>query len=201
MDTETCGKCGKLLEPRDTIHVADLGPRCFTCHNQELAGRLGVRFDDTPLDPIVVNDAEGAPHTLAIRSLLVPTGREMTAREVQPQGGGYEFSVLGDFDADAWRLFTHLYEKIRREIAVKHVEMTEFGWHLTAADRFAGRIEWDDDSGGETPIVVIDGKPFTWDELGRILTTYEGFTLHARIEDSIEIVGGPLLEKGPEGKG
>jgi hypothetical protein len=43
--------------------------------------------------------------------------------------------------------------------------------------------------------VRTDGRPFSWDEVGRMLMTFEGSTLHARVEDSIEIVGGPLLEE------
>lgn len=199
--SETCGNCGKVLEPKDTIHVADVGSRCFACHNRDLAAHLGLRFDETPLEPIVVKDADGVPHTFAIRSLLVPTGREMIASEIpHRERGGYEFCVLGDFEAGAWDLFRQLYEKIRREVTIKHVELTDFGWHLTERDRLEGRIEWDPDAEGQTPLIVIDGKAITWAELGHMLMTYEGFTLRARIDDSIEVVGGPLLEKEREGK-
>jgi hypothetical protein len=41
---------------------------------------------------------------------------------------------------------------------------------------------------------VIDGRPFTWDQVGRMLMSFEGFTLRAFVDDSIEVVGGPLLE-------
>jgi hypothetical protein len=33
--------------------------------------------------------------------------------------------------------------------------------------------------------LVTDGRPFTWEEVGRMLMTFEGFTLDARIEDTM----------------
>ena len=82
----------------------------------------------------------------------------------------------------------------KREMAVRHVEHTEFGWQLTKGERLVGRIEWDEETGGAIPLPVVDGRAYSWDEVGRMLMTFEGFTLHARVEDSIEVVGGPLLE-------
>jgi hypothetical protein len=59
-----------------------------------------------------------------------------------------------------------------------------------------GRIEWDAETNGEVPIIVIDGKPFTWEQVGRMLTTFEGFTLDARIEDTIQVIG-DRIERTP----
>lgn len=42
--------------------------------------------------------------------------------------------------------------------------------------------------------MVIDGREFSWEELGQILMSYEGFTLDLRVRDNIEVVGGPLLD-------
>ena len=39
------------------------------------------------------------------------------------------------------------------------------------------------------PLVVIDGKPFTWEQVGHMLMTFEGFTLEARVKDTIEVLG------------
>ena len=38
------------------------------------------------------------------------------------------------------------------------------------------------------PLLVVDGKAFTWEQVGRMLMTFEGFTLDAAIDDSIELV-------------
>jgi hypothetical protein len=194
---ETCGRCGRTLQPYETISVAEVGVRCYPCFNEETAARLGVAFDDAPLQPVVVTDAAGVDHTFEFRSMLVPTGHALYAREALPaEREGYEFSVLGDFEAHAWDLFRVLYDKIRRELGVRHVERGELGWQVTDAHRLVGRICWDPDREGEVPLLIVDGRAFTWDEVGRMLMSFEGFTLRAQIEDSIDVVGGPLLDEG-----
>ena len=45
------------------------------------------------------------------------------------------------------------------------------------------------------PILVIDGKEFCWQEVGRMLMSFEGFTVDLRIRDTIDVVGGPLLDE------
>lgn len=187
-----CGVCGKPLESFETIHVAVQGPRCYPCFNRETADRLGVDFDEPQFQPIVLEDADGTLHTFKFRSMLVPTGHEVEALEITDDAqGGYRFAVLGDFEADPWELFQLLYAKMRIEIATRHVHRTEFGWQLTSDQRLVGRIEWDPDSDVRLPLVVIDGKAFTWEQVGHMLMTFEGFTLEARIKDTIEEVGEP----------
>ena len=70
---------------------------------------------------------------------------------------------------------------MRDAVARRHVRRTDFGWQLTSDQRLVGRIEWDPQSNGRVPLVVIDGKAFSWEEVGRMLMTFEGFTLEARV--------------------
>ncbi len=161
---------------------------------------MGVAFDNTPLQPVTVPDLDGVEHTFEFRSMLVPTGHALHARErVADAEEGYEFSVLGDFDDNVWDLFRVLYDRIRDGLAVRHVEQGERGWRITDARHLVGRITWDPEGAGEVPQLVIDGRAFTWDQVGRMLMSFEGFTLRAFVGDSIEIIGGPLLEKKADG--
>lgn len=191
-----CGLCGKVLQPYDSISVAEVGERCSRCFNKELAERLGVDFDNTPIAPIVVTDVDGVRHRFEIRSMLVGTGHAMYAREVRKRGarGGYRFEILGDFETDARDLFELLRERIRQGLSVRHVEKTEHGWQLTQALRLSGVIEWDPETEGARPLLIVDGRTFTWDQIGRMLMTFEGFTLNATVADTIEVVGGPLAD-------
>lgn len=177
----------------ETISVMGVGERCYRCFNEEAADRLGVAFDHSPLQSVELTDADGATRVFEIQSMLVPAGHEMIAHEVpRRKSGGYRFAVLGDVEVDALILFQRIYEKMRRELSVRHVEPTEHGWQLTDRDELVGRIEWDGDAGGATPVLVVDGKALSWDEVGRMPMTFEGFSLLARVEDGIEVVGGPL---------
>ncbi len=92
--TRRCGLCGKILRPNDSISVAEVGERCYRCFNEELADRLGIDFDNTPIAPIVVTDVDGVRHRFEIRSMLVGTGHAMYAREVRNRDaeGGYRFA-------------------------------------------------------------------------------------------------------------
>jgi hypothetical protein len=191
-----CGLCGKILRPYDSISVTDVGGRCYRCFNQELAERLGVDFDNTPIAPIVVADADGVRHRFEIRSMLVGTGHAMYAREVRSRdaAGGYRFEILGDLEANALDLLKLLHERIRQGLSVRHVQQTEHGWQLTTAHRLSGVIEWDAETEGALPLLIVDGRTFTWDQIGRMMMTFEGCTLNAIVEDTIEVVGGPLAE-------
>lgn len=191
-----CGLCGKLRQPYDSISVAEVGERCSRCFNKEMAARLGIDFDNTPIASIVVTDVDGVRHRFKIRSMLVPTGHAMSAREIRKidERGGYRFEILGDLEADARELFKRLRERIRQGLSVRHVEKTEHGWQLTPAHRLSGVIEWDPETEGTRPLLIVDGRTFTWDQIGRMLMTFEGFTLNAVVKETIEVVGGPLAD-------
>ncbi len=116
-----CGVCGKVLRPYDSISVAEVGERCCRCFNEELAERLGVNFDNTPIAPVAVTDVDGVGHRFEIRSMLVGTGHAMSAREIghRDARGGYRFQILGDLEADAQDLFKLLRERIRQGLNVR----------------------------------------------------------------------------------
>ena len=192
-----CERWGQPLKSYESISVADVGLRRYRCFNEETAARMGVDFDNTRLQPVTVADAADVEHTFEFRSMIVATGHTRHARErLAEEREGYEFSVLGDFEADVWDLFKALYDRIRRGLAIRHVEEGELGWRITDARRLTGRITWDPDRSGETPLLVIDGRSFTWDQVGRMLMSFEGFTFRAVVDDTIDVVGGPLLDEG-----
>ena len=120
------------------------------------------------------------------------TGHAMSAREVGKPGakGGYRFEILGDLEADAQDLFARLRERVRQGLSVRHVEETEHGWQLTQPHRLRGVIEWDPDR--DLPLLIVDGRPFAWDQIGRMLMGFEGFTLNAVVQDTTEVVVGPV---------
>ena len=199
LQQDACGRCGRRLKSYESIAVANVGLRCYRCFNEETAARMGGAFDNTPLQPVIVADAGGAEHSFEFQSRLVATGHALHARERVPEGQeGYEFSVLGEFDANVWNLFRVLYDRIQHGLAVRHVETGTLGWRITDARRLVGRITWDADRAGEVPLLVIDGRTFSWNQVGRMLMAFEGFTLRAFVSDSIEVIGGPLLDQEEE---
>ena len=47
-----------------------------------------------------------------------------------------------------------------------------------------GLYYFGDDSGGEVPCLVIDGKTFSWHEFGRMLMTFKGSHFKLKIFES-----------------
>jgi len=58
-------------------------------------------------------------------------------------------------------------------MALRHVERTTHGWQVGREQCLVGRIEWDSGTNGRVPLLVIDGRPFTWEDVGRMLMTFE----------------------------
>ena len=49
-----------------------------------------------------------------------------------------------------------------------------------------GRITWDNDTDGEVPCLVINGKEVSWHESGRMLMAHEGFHFELQIFEGSE---------------
>ena len=102
--------------------------------------------------------------------------------------GGYEFQVIGHPEDDLLALLGRLIEKMRRGLAVKHLDEGKFGLQIADHQIVRGRIESDVDNDDRMPLLVIDGKEIIWQEMGRMLMTFEGFQFKLEIRDSSEEV-------------
>jgi len=101
--------------------------------------------------------------------------------------GGYQFQILGKPDDEPLSLLGRLIERMRRSLSVKHLVRSEHGMQI--ADRtVCGRIEWDESEDGRIPLLVIDGQEVSWDELGRMLMSFEGWQFRIAICDRSEAV-------------
>jgi hypothetical protein len=49
-----------------------------------------------------------------------------------------------------------------------------------------GEIEWDVAQNGRVPMLIIDGREVSWDELGHMLMTFEGFQFKLTVADKSE---------------
>src|SRR5918996_4684736 len=97
-----CTRCNKSIRAFETIHVAGKGEFCYPCFNDDTAKAGNLDFDNAQMPPVTLHDIEGRPHTFHVRSMLVPTGHEMEAIELQgEEQRGYRFRILGDFSDDA----------------------------------------------------------------------------------------------------
>ena len=87
------------------------------------------------------------------------------------------------------RIFQQLFERMRRALGRTHIEETAHGPQIAkSADGWVvrGQIEWDDEENGRVPRLVVDGTGYSWDKLGRMLMSFEGFRLKMEVYDKSE---------------
>ena len=188
-----CKKCSVGIAGFESITVSGDGNFCYRCYNRWIALRMDAEVDDIHIDGVNMTGVDGRTHTFRVRSHLFGDKHVVQAIELQKgQPKGYDFEVMGTIDDDGVELFSLLYQRMREQLSRVHVEKGELGWQITEAGRVTGRIDSDLDAPERTPLVIIDGREFTWHEFGRMLMTYEGWAFDLQIRDRIEEVGGDV---------
>lgn len=161
---------------------------CSECLNR----RIGQQFDlqVTELLPwnLTIKDGEGKSHVFRITQLLVPSGIALEAAELGRRADpGYHFSVLGDFDCDMQQLHAQLLAKVTNGISRRYIRRREHRLEIVD-DTVVGTIAYDGHQEGRVPLVIIDGKRYTWDQLGQMMMAFEGFQFKLDIVDPSEDV-------------
>jgi hypothetical protein len=68
-ERNACERCGRTLKSYESVSVTNVGLRCYRCFNEETAAMMSVDFDNTPLQPVTVADADGVDHTFGATRL------------------------------------------------------------------------------------------------------------------------------------
>jgi len=188
-----CAECNEISPSYDIIHYGstDNGYRqlCTRCYNAEVAKRCGLDdFENIRLEPIGINDGTGQKHEFHFRTRLMGHIVSIEAFELQNGSpGGYLFQQVADPEEDLFTLLGRLIQKMRRALAVKHVEDGQLG--LQIIDKTVrGRIESDLNADIRMPLVVVDGREISWEEFGEMLMTFEGWQFRLHIADPSEEV-------------
>jgi hypothetical protein len=144
-------------------------------------------FEHLKFDPVELTDCAGITHVFHLRTRLFGPGVALDAFELQNgKPAGYQFQVIGEPGDDLLALLGRLIDKIRRALSLRHIVDGEFGQQIADHRLVRGTIEWDEARDGKVPLVIIDGREITWDELGRMLMTYEGWQFKFEIRDKSE---------------
>lgn len=180
---DTCERCGcnevKVHFTMDEItkHL------CNDCYNELMAEELEVELDPM-IETFSLKDYQGISRTFHVERRLHPGGIYLEASENIEFG--YKFAVHGELDSNQIELLNKLIEKTRRGLGEQQVETKVFPngqtYKTILNDQITGFIEYDETSDG-TPLVIIDGKPFTWEEVGKMVMSYEGFQIKVKLYD------------------
>ncbi|WP_146151761.1 DUF7713 domain-containing protein [Ahniella affigens] len=99
--------------------------------------------------------------------------------------GGYQFQILDQPSADPWLLMARLVERMRRALSQTHLRRQR-GTLMICDNVLRGRITDDTTDFESGPVLVIDGKPLTWDRVGSLLSTFTGSQFKLLILDRSE---------------
>ncbi len=131
-----------------------------------------------PLVP--VEDAEPfLDCTGAVRRFRVGTyaeGRFLEARELRDDGAGLRFVLPVPLDGEP--PYGELRRRVRERLSQRDLAVDPACGLTLLRDLVRGQLH--DAAGGGPPVVAIDDRLLTWEELGALLAPYAGFGL--RIE-------------------
>ncbi|HSV48125.1 MAG TPA: hypothetical protein VLJ58_20210 [Ramlibacter sp.] len=162
---------------------------CGRCFNTDVARLAGLdEFEHVRFEPVRMTDSTGGTHDFHFRSHLFGSGVALDAFELRDgQPAGYQFKVIGDPETDLLMLLGRLIEKMRRALALRHIEASTLGLQITDSMIVRGKIDCDlDQVDDRIPLVVIDGQDVSWAEFGRMLMTFEGWQFKLEIRDMSE---------------
>jgi hypothetical protein len=160
---------------------------CTKCFNADVASRIGLEeFENVHFDQIAMTDVAGKAHEFHFRTHLLGSMVSLEAFELKRGApGGYQFQIIGDPEDDPLVLLGRLVERMRRSLAVKHIEQSALEMQIVDKTVRA-RIGWDDATDGHVPLLIIDGQEVSWHEFGRMLMTFEGWQFKLEIGDRSE---------------
>ena len=194
MQTIICDACHQPTPAHDVVNYGSMegGYRklCGRCFNGAAASRLGLQgFEHVVFEPVRMVDGRGAEHEFRFRSGLCGAGLAIDAFELRDGGpAGYRFQVIGEPDDDPLELLGKLIGKMRRALALTHLEDTDLGPQVNDGLVLLGTVDSDPEEDHGVPMVVVDGSELSWDELGRMVATFEGWQFKLEFRDRSEEV-------------
>lgn len=182
-----CEGCQKPTPDHDLVHYGSADSfrtLCLRCVNEDMAERCDVDFEHVQFEPITMTDHAGAVHEFHFSTRLLGDICSLEAFELR--GGsrsGYQFQAIGDAEADLWELMAKLIERIRRALSVSYLCEDRGELHI-AGQSVSGRISCElDGDGFFSPALIVDGRDISWEEFGRMLSTFEGWQFKLQILD------------------
>lgn len=182
MQQITCEACHKPAAAHDVVNYGSIesGYRrlCGRCFNEAAARQLGLEvFEHVGFDAVRMIDARGAEHEFHfVTRLFGGPGVSIDAFELRNDcPAGYRFQVIGEPEDDPLELLGRLIGKMRRALALTHLEDTAHGPEVNDRLTLRGTVGSDPDGDHRLPMVVIDGREISWAELGRMVATFQGW--------------------------
>ena len=197
---EPCTECG--MKPGDgegvNLRMSETVDRffCVRCAKAAMACRSFKSYFEYPeFAPLTMAQGDGRVHRFEFSTHREGTGLEIQMWEVDKRGEGYELAILGDFDADPLELFRSLKARMRRALGRRHLEVRDGALAIRPEGVVRALIDRDDESEEDLPVLVIDGRPVTWEDFGRMLLRHEGWQFKLEMYDLSEEIPDDSLDR------
>ncbi|MBN8209861.1 hypothetical protein JI666_13980 [Bacillus sp. NTK071] len=183
-------KCDRCGNSKATIILTDVWQErlCDSCFNDVVADEVGVKLDTIP-EELEVTDYSGTSRMFTVQQRLHPEGLFLEATENIEYG--YEFAVHGELECNQTELYERLLDKVKRGVSKQFTEVGVFPdgqkYQSIIDDEVVGRIDHDEMS-PSFPMVLIDGQPYTWEQFGEMVKSFEGFQIQMKFFDMTDDV-------------
>ncbi len=184
-----CDDCKEMLRPYGGLMLTPPDARrpvllCARCYLALVHRESDPDLDGPEFRPATIYDCEGVGHDFEFETFFGEQRTIVKAREIRDgRAAGYRFWAGGEADADPSALFLNLYERLRRELRQKYLTESPDGPQIGRQGVVRGTIAWDSERDVDVPFLIIDGQPISWDEMGRMLMTWEGFAFKLEVFD------------------
>jgi hypothetical protein len=195
MPTDHCDECDRVRPAFGFVNLAseDGGPGrslCSECYNRWYMEGAGLpELETVYFEPVVRCDSLGREHTFHF-VVHLSTGLGIKAFECVDGGpGGYQFSVLEPPETPVRDAHAKLVGKIEAGLAVRYLRSSDFpgaGAHQNRLYAKGTAVNGRIDERDGTPVVVIDGREYSWEEFGRFLSCFSGFNFRLECFDTCE---------------
>jgi len=167
---DSCKVCGKPANVRIGTGDGDVYSHlCFDCHNRVMADLYDTNVPDTVPERLTIYGHSGKSYLFDIEFVIFGTGKSLTATEVGETRR--KADVWGSLDDDFVEMLDTLKDRIKKVLSVEY--MNQHG--IIKEQKLVGYIDYDSDLG--ECVIFVDGKPYTWGELGRNVSTFEGWKI------------------------
>ena len=184
-----CDVCGK--DPA-LIHIEGVGNFCLDCHNERMAALCGLDHDpyEYPRD-IAVTDKDGELHYFRLNHMYFGP---MIRWQADERNGDYEIVERGSVDEPASLQIARFHRKIVDSVWNQTLSVSESAWgeHISLEDHGNIDIRYSSEDDGVS--FAIDGRPVSLEELGKMLASYEGWTLQYQIREKSD----PIVKEDEE---
>ncbi|MGE6203848.1 DUF7713 domain-containing protein [Guptibacillus hwajinpoensis] len=182
--------CDRCQNREATIVLSDVKQEhlCNLCFNEIVSDEIGVKLEPMP-EELEVTDHSGTRRIFKVRPQLYPNGIFLEA--IEDIAYGYEFAVHGELACNQTELVERLVDKVKRGVSTQFIKVGKFPngqkYQSIMNDEVVGRIDYDEMS-PSSPMVVIDGQPYTWEQFGEMVNSFEGFQVQMKFFDKTDDV-------------